>query len=365
MASKAPAKTASGADKTGRTGGTGRKAGKGGKARRVPARELPEPGWRGIAILLVVAVVLYAMVLRGERILVTAADTPSIAAIQVALFLSSILLAALLLGMVAGVGAVRLLAGRDGTALVAAKGRRRLLALAGGLVAGLIAGGAAALLQSGLRTSDALTVGGCIALAALIGGGAAAIRPGVMVVAGSIGTAVMMVLVAIRSLFISPLTRLFGATNTVQGWADATTNLVITTSIVAGVLAGVAAHWYVRRNGNTLGTAANLLAGGTAGILSLLAQLVTWVGATGLVVRAGGLDLGDQFAFSVAGSYQVVGSAGLFFAGALVATVLYGRTVPSRRRTPAKKSTAKPEWAVREERKAAEIERKKSQSSTS
>lgn len=353
LASRTSSKGTSRSPKGGKAGGAQRD-----ERRSRPGRTLPEPVWRLVLAVLVLAVLLFAIMLRGEHILVTSASGTAVAAIQVALFLTSILQAGLMLGAAGGIGAVRLMAGPDGTALVGARGRRALLALLGGLVVGIVGGAAAYLLESDLTTSDGLTVGVCIAVAGLVGGAIAALRPGMMITAGLAGTVVVLVVLALRSLFISPLTRLFGGEGTVTKYATAQDRLALVSFLVAGALAGVAVHIIVRRAGNRLGTAANMAAGGTAGGLALLAQVLTWFGAAKLVTSAGGLDLGDQYAFAVAGRYQVIGSMGLLFAGALVAVVLYGRTVPNRRSAaPAKKPAAKPDWAIREEKKAAAIDK--------
>ncbi|MEV0839289.1 hypothetical protein AB0I55_06990 [Actinocatenispora sera] len=321
------------------------------------AAELPEPGLRSTLILLVVAILLFAMMLRGEHILVRAAGDPAVAAIQVATFLSSILFAGLMLGNAAGLAAVRAFAGHDGTALVGRVARRTLLAVLGGLVAGVVAGGAAYLLEADLHSGDRLLVGTSIAISALLGGAAAALRPGLMVGAGVLGTLVVLAVLALRSVFITPLTRLFGGEGTIEKYASAQSTLALVSFVVAGVVAGVAIHLYARRTGNRLRIASTIGAGATAGVFTLVGLALTWVFDRQLISSAGGLDLGDQLAFHIAGMYQLNGGLALLFAGAIVALVLYGRTRGPRRPRPAKRPTGKPEWAVREERRAAEIDR--------
>lgn len=320
------------------------------------AATLAEPGSRGVTVLMILAVLLFAMVLRGEHILVTAAGDPAVAAIQVATFLSSVLLAALVLGGTAGTAAIRIFAGREGGRLVGHGGRRALYGVLGGLVAGIIAGGAGYLLEADLSTTDRFVVGGGVAAAALLGGAVTAIRPGLMTTAGYLGTVVVIAVLALRSLFLTPLTRLFGGEGTIEKYANAQSNLALVSFVFAGVVAGVAVHLYIRRTGNRLGTAGNVAAGAAPGVLALVAQLLTWVFGSSLISSAGGLDLGDTLAFQLAGRYQINGSLALLFAGALVAVLLYGRT-RGPRRPRAKTPPAKPEWAVREERRAAEIDR--------
>lgn len=316
-----------------------------------------EPGLRSTLVLLVLAVVLFAMMLRGEHILVTAAGDPAVAAIQVATFLSSVLFAGLMLGNAAGLAAVRAFAGHDGTGLADRALRRTALAVLGGLVAGVVAGGAAYLLEADLQTGDRLAVGASIAVSALLGGAAAALRPGLMVAAGVLGTLVVIAVLGLRSVFLTPLTRLFGGEGSTAKYASAQSTLALVSFIVAGVVAGVAIHLYARRTGNRLGIAATIGAGATAGVFTLVGQLLTWVFDRQLISSAGGLDLGDQLAFHIAGMYQINGGLALLFAGALVALVLYGRTRGPRRPRPAKRPAGKPDWAVREERRAAELDR--------
>jgi hypothetical protein len=309
-----------------------------------------EPGTTGVGVLLAVAAVLFAMMLRGEHILVTAAGgVPQVAAIQVALFLSSILLAGLLLGGAGGLGAVRLLGGRWR--------RRALLALAGGLLLGVLGGGAAYLLEQGNSTGMALTVGVSIAASGLVGGALAALRTGVMVTAGLAGTVTVMVVLGLRSLFITPLTRLFGGGSTVAGYVGAQNKIALFGALLAGVAAGVTAHLYLRLTERRLGLPGNLLAGAVAGLLSLLAQLLTLVAGYPLVRVAGGLGFGDRLAFNVANSYQLNGALALLFSGAFVSLLLYGRTRGPRRAKAPKKTAPKPAWAIKEEAEAAELDR--------
>ncbi|GIL31287.1 hypothetical protein [Actinocatenispora comari] len=297
------------------------------------------------------------MMLRGEHILVRAAGDPAVAAIQVATFLSSILFAGLMLGNAAGLAAVRAFAGHDGTALLGRAARRTVLAVLGGLVAGVVSGGAAYLLEADLHSGDRLLVGTSIAISALLGGAAAALRPGLMVAAGVLGTLVVLAVLALRSVFITPLTRLFGGEGTIQKYASAQSTLALVSFVVAGVVAGVAIHLYARRTGNRLRIASTIGAGATAGVFTLVGLALTWVFDRQLISSAGGLDLGDQLAFHIAGMYQLNGGLALLFAGAIVALLLYGRTRGPRRPRRPKRPTGKPEWAVREERRAAELDR--------
>lgn len=316
-----------------------------------------EPGNTGVGVLVLVAAVLFAMMLRGEHILVTAAGgVPQVAAIQVALFLSSVLLAALLLGGAGGLGAVRLFGGRWS--------RRWLLALGGGLVFGVLAGGAAFLLEQGNSTGMAATLAVSIAVSGLAGGGLAAIRTGVMVTAGLSGTVTVIVVLGLRSLFNTPLIRFFGGGGTVAGYVGAQNKIALLGALVAGVGAGITAHLYLRLTERRLGVPGNLVAGAVAGVLSLVAELFTVVAGYPLVRVAGGMGLGDRLAFNLADSYQINGALALLFAGAFVSLILYGRTRGPRKATVAKKKAAaakaakpKPDWAVKEEAEAAELDR--------
>ncbi|MGA8114574.1 MAG: hypothetical protein WCA46_12980 [Actinocatenispora sp.] len=345
---------------------TGRETPRAGTAPRTPAADpgrdgtrarLTEPGTRAVAVLLLLAILLFAMMLRGAHILVTAAGDPAIAAIQVATFLSSLLLAGLLLGGMGGIGAIRGFAGHDGTRLIDHAARRTVLAVLGGLVAGVVAGGAAFLLEGELKTTDGLIVGASIAVAALVGGLIAALRPGVMGAAGLTGTIVVIGVLALRSFFLSPLTRIFGGEGTREAFAHAQSELALVSFLVAGVAAGIAAHLYIRSSGNRLRTAGNMAAGAAPGVLALIAQMLTWIGDGRLISSAGGLDLGDAMAFQVAGPYQINGAVALLFSGALVAVLLYGRTRGPRQPRTRPAPARKPEWAEREERRAAELDR--------
>jgi hypothetical protein len=178
-----------------------------------------------------------------------------------------------------------------------------------------------------------------------------------MVAAGVLGTLVVLAVLALRSVFITPLTRLFGGEGTIQKYASAQSTLALVSFVVAGVVAGVAIHLYARRTGNRLRIASTIGAGATAGVFTLVGLALTWVFDRQLISSAGGLDLGDQLAFHIAGMYQLNGGLALLFAGAIVALLLYGRTRGPRRPRRPKRPTSKPEWAVREERRAAELDR--------
>jgi hypothetical protein len=323
------------------------------KAEAAAGTRSAEPGTTGVSVLVLLAAVLFAMMLRGEHILVTAAGgVPQVAAIQVALFLSSVLLAGMVLGGAVGLGAVRVLGARWS--------RRWLLALVGGLVPGVLGGGAAFLLERGNSTGMALTLLVSIAVAGLAGGGLAAIRTGAMVTAGLAGTITVIVVLGVRSLFNTPLIRLFGGGGTVAGYVGAQNKIALFSALLAGVAAGVTAHLYLRISERRLGVPGNLFAGGAAGVLSLVAQLFTVIAGYPLVRVAGGMGFGDRLAFNLADTYQINGALALLFAGGFVALVLYGRTRGPRRATVARKARAagpKPGWALKEEAEAAELDR--------
>lgn len=307
-----------------------------------------EPGGVAVLVLMVLGVVLLAMMLRGEHGMVTAAHgIPQVVAIQIGLFLSSVLLAGMVFGGAVGLAAAR--AGRPGPRVVRA--------LAGGLAAGVLGGGAAVLLErqvAGVATAVAVA----LLVAGVLGGALAALRPGAMVAAGLSGCVAAVLLLTLRGLFIGQLTRLFGGTGTIAHYATAQSNIALVSSIVAGLAAGITAHVYLRRTGHRLGLPGNLTAGATAGLLSLAAQVVTLVAGARLVIVGGGLDLGDQLAFRLSNWYQINGGLALLFAGAFTAVVLYGRTKgPRRRRTVDDGEDGTPDWVRREEEHAAERER--------
>lgn len=227
--------------------------------------------------------------------------------------------AALALGASVGVA---LVAWRAGTG--AAKVRLRYGA-AGGLLASVVTGGAL-LASSGPypMTVPAATVG----IAALLGGLLAA-APARVLAAGLTGAVVVAALQVVAALFTSPLRRLLDGTGTGPEVAAAELRLAMIIGVVTGVAAGICGYAVLRRHA-PVSLTGYLAAGGTAGGLLLVAEVITRLAVPLLLERAGGRTGDDPLVLQLTGQARLNAGLLIFFAGAITSLVALGRSLPKR-----------------------------------
>jgi MFS family permease len=249
-------------------------------------------------------------------------DQGAIASTQVALFLPSLVVATLTAGAAIGVLTVGWLADRFG-----GSGRRRARIAAGAVggvaVAVISAGGLLASYRGASVVAVAITLG----VVAIGGGALAAVRPAVTIVAGVAGTLAYAAVSFVEAYFRDDLLNLFWDATTVGAYAAADSQLSLVVSIVTGTVAGLTAYIFIRRSGLTLPWPVYLAAGAVPGTLLLLAELASWLGGFSLRSAVGRFSEFDRLAVATLQPGRINHGMIVFFAGAVTAVILVGRTM--------------------------------------
>ena len=98
-------------------------------------------------------------------------------------------------------------------------------------------------------------------------------------------------------------------------------------SLVAGLVAGLVAYWYLRRRGGGARFPAYLVAGGATGILLLATEVLTHVGGGGLLHVARAISADDRTVIDLLAGNRVIHGLLVMFIGALTALIAFGRTL--------------------------------------
>ncbi len=285
-----------------------------------PEAVAPEPalGLRGPLVLLLLGALWLGALLWSLRTLVVTPDNSTEStAVQVALYLSSLATAGLVTGAAAGLVVRALVPRRAGLTRLSG-------CLLGGLAAAVLAGIATRLIEQGdAEVTNVLAAS--IGVAALLGGLVAAAPSGRLVVAGLVGTVATLLVRFLQGLFDAPLTSLFGGGSGLASVATAQDRLALAASLLAGVVAGVAVHGYLLRTAEPVRLGGRILAGGTAGLLSLIAEVITWVAGNQLEQIARGVSELDAIALELTRQARINGALVVLFAGAITAVIMYGR----------------------------------------
>ncbi|MFD6712678.1 hypothetical protein ACFXA2_04020 [Micromonospora chalcea] len=215
---------------------------------------------------------------------------------------------------------------------------RFLAAVGTGLVIGLLAAVAINLTYADNATTN--TIAGTTAAAAIIGGAMAGARQARVVGAITAATLTAQIFVVLFSRVRDPLSDLFGAGETQQSVLDAAKWVSRTESLLAGLLAGLAAYLYLtwsrrraeRRDGvaSPLRWPAYLVAGAGAGLLLLLTEVIIRIGGRGLLDLAAALSEADEVAQTALGTSRVDNGIWVLFVGALTTLIVFGRTLGPR-----------------------------------
>lgn len=286
--------------------------------------------------MVVVALVLLGLTLWSAYRVIAGASSEFLVTTLTALVLPSVLLATVLAGGAAGVLAVGLL-----------PWRRWLAGATGGLTVGLLAmGGTLVAYHHGPAVAYVAAV---VAVTGAAGGAAAAFRPVEALTAGIAGGVAATALGLAAAYFQNDLVDLFGNKETVGTMAEASSRLQLTTSILSGVLAGVVAFAYLRRTGLALPWPVYPAAGGAAGLLTLVATLLGWLGRLPLTQIVEDYSSFDAQIIYDRLPAQVNHGMIVLFAGAVTAMILVGRTLkgsagpaPRGRTTPARDPRRRP-----------------------
>lgn len=205
-------------------------------------------------------------------------------------------------------------------------------ALGAGFLTG-VATAATLVLTSTAEGSRIMVLSGTVAAAATIGGAIAGIRAGAVVGAAVAASLALFLLTLLRELFTSPLLSLFGADEDPVSLLNAQRWLGLTSSLLGGVLGGLVAFGYLRRATRAGGAAprwpAYLWAGGGAGLMLLLTEVITRVGGARLLALARAISEGDSVFQDLADQSRANAALVVFFIGAITAIIAFGRTLPS------------------------------------
>lgn len=201
--------------------------------------------------------------------------------------------------------------------------RRVLITLSGSFV--IAAASATAVVLRYGTSSVMLTLAGTIAMACLLGGAAALLRPAAVVGGALAGTLSTFITGALLSNYQAPLKSLLGSGSTPASQLAAANRFLYLGAALSGLIAGLVAYFYLRRRG--LGWPAYLTAGGAAGVVYLVGQGLTQLGGATLLRAASGLSEADRIVRSYLDSAGISNGLIIGFVGAFVAMIAFGRTI--------------------------------------
>jgi hypothetical protein len=278
----------------------------------------PERGL-GAGMLLVFALAWLAATMWGTKVMAEQ-GLLSVTIATIAEALPSVMGAGIIGGAAAGLAARLWLARDAGTA------RRVAVTVGASVVVALVAG---AVVPMRYGTSNVIwALAGTIAVACLLGGVAALVRP--PVVAGALAATLSAFVVAsVLYNYQSQLKHLLGSGSTPAAELAAANRFSYLTGAVSGVVAGVVAYYFLRRRG--LGWPSFLVAGGSAGVVLLVSQGLTQLGGATLLRAASGLSEADRIVRSYLDAAGLDNALIVGFVGAFVAMVAFGRTLRSNR----------------------------------
>jgi hypothetical protein len=290
-------------------------------------------GRRSTAVLLALALVWLATMLWSAHASIRGAGDPVIAVIQAALALPVVIAATMLASAAAGLATLHRLPG-VGPRL------RWLVGAASGLVVGALAGGLI-LFGYGHRSSI-LLLAGSVLVAGALGGLLGAVQPGEVIAAGLAGTLGAFLIDVALNAFQHPLLHAFGAGNSTLAQLQAASRLALTGSLLGGLGAGVIAYWYLRRSGTGARLFGYLGAGAVPGLVLLVVEAITRVGGAQLFSLTGGLSTADRAVVNYLGNSRLDHALVVFFVGAIVALLCFGRGLrpaqPTKEAPPTKKT---------------------------
>ena len=285
---------------------------------------------RGAGTLALLALVWLLAMLTAARL--TIGDAPDAGALSVtlaALELPRVVAASLVAGLAVALAMLDLLAARAAAApggradAALGKAPLRTAAAAGtGLVLG--AGVAAPVATGYAGLPHILVLAGAVALAALLGGMVAALPERAMVAAGVAGALGAFAVGFAAGHLDTDLRNLFGAGQSPQSVLAASGWVVLTGSLVAGLVAGGLGYAYLGRAGRPLTWPAYLAAGALPGLLLLVAEAVARVGASPLVRLVTQASPADRTVWDYLAAVRVNQGLIVMFTGAVVAILLFG-----------------------------------------
>ncbi|MFI1990040.1 hypothetical protein [Actinoplanes sp. NPDC020271] len=215
--------------------------------------------------------------------------------------------------------------------------RRRLGAttrFAVGTGAGLLTGVLCALVLFTINTEGTMyaAVGGTVAAAATIGGAFAGLRIPPVIAAAAWGTlGVFLVGLVLNDSYVQgPVLNLLG-NDTTEAAADANQYFSYGQSALGGLAAGLIAFVVLRRAGRRAGTDLRwpffLVAGGGAGLLSVISEVLTRTAGAQVLDLAGKVSELETSVQQILSTNRLNSALIVLFAGAFTAMVAVGRTM--------------------------------------
>ncbi|MEV0458392.1 hypothetical protein [Catellatospora methionotrophica] len=202
---------------------------------------------------------------------------------------------------------------------------------AAGLLTGTLASGAI-LLAYGMSARAVGVVAVAVGVAGALGGALGAIRPARILAAGLSAALLVLVFLNVVALFSTPLLDAFGSGDTAAERYSANGLLAGTTAVIAGLVAGLAAYWRIRRaaarSGDTPKWPIFLAAGASAGLLLIIAEFCTRLGVAQLLSLAEKDISADTEILSFIAASRLNTGLVVLFVGAITTTIAYGRTLP-------------------------------------
>jgi hypothetical protein len=216
-------------------------------------------------------------------------------------------------------------------AVIAAVTRRRspgattrfAVATGTGLVLGLL--GALVIVTINTEGWVYAVVGGSVAAAATIGGALAGFRT-LRVIAAICWGAVAVFAVGVLLTFVQDLLfGLFGASDTAASQTSAAKWYSLTQSALSGLAAGLVAYFLLRRD--ALPWTFYALAGGGPGLLLIVGEVLTRTAGARVLDLAGRVSELELTVQRVLSGSRLNSALIVLFAGAIVATIAYGRSL--------------------------------------
>ncbi len=282
----------------------------------------------GAGLLAGLSLVWLAAMLWSTHAAIRAAATGAVATTAAAYALPAVISASLLGGVTTGLLAVGLLARRTADR-EPRPGPRFAVAVGAGLIVGLVAAVITALTNDG--DSAPLVIAGGIAAAATLGGALAGIRATAVLAAATAGSLAVSATGLVLNLLRQPLLAAYGWGDRESQQLSALGWYAFTVSITSGLAAGLIGFWYLRRASRRAGTTPSwptyLCAGAGAGLVLLLAELITRTGGARLLAEAGALSPADRAVQSLLSGSRINHALVVLFVGAISAMIAFGRTL--------------------------------------
>jgi iron complex transport system permease protein len=276
----------------------------------------------GTGVLLFLGLLWLALMVWITHITLSSGSDVGVVASAAALALPTLVTGALLAGSAAGLALAGYANGRSAMPLTPL--RRLLFGLAAGAVAGVLAG-APVVFAYGTQPTI-LTLALTVAVAALVGGAAAALALSVLA-AGLAAALAVLVEGVVAGQFQSPLKGVLGSGETVASQYESARSLVYLNGVAAGLLAAVIAYLYLRRRASSLMWPWFAFAGAFAGLLLLTGEVITQLGGADLFDRVRRLSAFDSVTLSYVENARLAHALLVFFVGAIGAMIAVGRTM--------------------------------------